>query len=308
MAGYSVTYQQRYGSDGSKGSGGLTSKTLTGENGEDCFSINELIFIDGFTQGFFKGTTVVDDVTFVYIFFDSSSTFRFYGNIGSKNPSEIASAFPSDIRDLDIDIEKFPVCFAAGTPIATTAGERSVEKLLPGDKILTAVGREVDVKWIGRQRVAKIATSERSLPVCVKTGALSESTPHSDLTVTADHGLLVGGMMVNAGALVNGATIVRVPRRKLTDATYYYHVETEYHDVILAAGAPAETFVDNGTRRGFDNYDEYVALFGEPDPADTVTEEITLPRVMSRRQLPKHIRQLLADRENALGMAAVTVA
>ena len=44
-----------------------------------------------------------------------------------------------------------PVCFAAGTMIATPEGETAVEELSISDSILTASGKTVAVKWIGRQ-------------------------------------------------------------------------------------------------------------------------------------------------------------
>ncbi|WP_240661736.1 Hint domain-containing protein, partial [Nioella ostreopsis] len=45
------------------------------------------------------------------------------------------------------------LCFAAGTLIATAAGEVPVEDLRIGDSVTTAEGRAVSVKWIGRQTV-----------------------------------------------------------------------------------------------------------------------------------------------------------
>ena len=40
-----------------------------------------------------------------------------------------------------------------------------------------------------------------------------------------------------------------------------YHIETEDHDIILAEGAPAETFIDYVGRQAFDNYAEYGGRF-----------------------------------------------
>lgn len=73
--------------------------------------------------------------------------------------------------------------------------------------------------------------------------------------------------------------------------------------MILANGAPAETFIDNVSRAAFDNYGEYVALYGEPR-ADVA--EISAVRVMSRRQLPSAIRTRLAERAVALGLVPET--
>ena len=79
-----------------------------------------------------------------------------------------------------------------------------------------------------------------------------------------------------------------------------YHVETENHEIILANGAPAETFIDNAGRRAFDNYAEFEALYGEVPEM----QELPYPRAMSARQVPDRIRATLARRESRGGCVA----
>ena len=182
-------------------------------------------------------------------------------------------------------------CFAAGSLIATPAGEVAVERLRIGDTVLTAEGRAVPVKWIGRQMVStRFGPAERLMPVRFAAGSLGQGVPHGDLIVTADHGMLVDGVICHAGALVNGTTITRVPLREMGESYTVYHIETENHEIILANGAPAETFIDNVSRRVFDNYAEFEALYGDvPEMA-----ELPYPRAMSARQVPGAIRARLA--------------
>ena len=111
--------------------------------------------------------------------------------------------------------------------------------------------------------------------------------PHNDLTVTADHAILVDGILCEAGALVNGTTIARVPLQELGESYTVYHVETDAHEIILANGAPAETFVDNASRKAFDNYAEFEALFGENPPE---MAELPHPHAASARHLPRRLR------------------
>ena len=92
----------------------------------------------------------------------------------------------------------------------------------------------------------------------------------------------------HAGALVNGTTIVQEALQPGEGYTVY-HVETAAHEIILANGAPAETFIDNVSRRVFDNFAEFEALHG--DLPEIV--ELPLPRAMSARQLPARIRRKL---------------
>ncbi|WP_420325652.1 hypothetical protein [Mameliella sp.] len=69
-----------------------------------------------------------------------------------------------------------------------------------------------------------------------------------------------------------------------------YHVETEEHDVILANGAPSETFIDYRDRRAFDNFDEYLDLYG----CERIIPEMPAPRISSARLVPQAIKNRLA--------------
>lgn len=183
----------------------------------------------------------------------------------------------------------YAYCFGAGTRISSPDGARPVEDLAAGDQILTADGRTVPVRWIGRQTLSTRFAGSRAQPVCISAGALGDGLPLADLTVTADHGMMLGGFVVNAGALVNGTTITLVPLADLPERVTYYHVETADHDVILANGAAAETFVDYAGRAAFDNFADYVALYGHQQSPP----EMTRPRITSARQLPLAIRARL---------------
>jgi hypothetical protein len=88
---------------------------------------------------------------------------------------------------------------------------------------------------------------------------------------------------------VNGVTIHRVPLAEMGETFTVYHIETEEHEIILANGAPAETFIDNVSRRVFDNYAEFEALYGDVPEM----EELPYPRAMSVRQVPDWVQRKL---------------
>ncbi|KMW56064.1 hypothetical protein AIOL_001016 [Candidatus Rhodobacter oscarellae] len=183
-----------------------------------------------------------------------------------------------------------PYCFLTGTQIATPSGERSVEALQVGDQILTANGDTAAIKWVGRRSVAGPMTwahGDQLAPVCIAAGALGN---HSDLYVSADHGMIVDGLVINASALVNGDTVRFVPVSEMPQEFTYYHIETENHDVILANGAPSETFIDVAGRAAFDNYQEYLDLYG----AERIIPEMRMPRISTARLLPQAIKDRLA--------------
>lgn len=145
-------------------------------------------------------------------------------------------------------------CFASGTKIATARGEVAVEDLRVGDLVVCAGGRSAlqPVMWIGHSEVnvAKHARPEAVQPILIKAGALAKGVPFRDLRVSPDHAMLLDGQLVPAGLLVNGTSIVReawCPR------VTYWHVELPMHAVLLAEGAAAESYLDDGNRKHFDN-------------------------------------------------------
>jgi Hint domain len=192
------------------------------------------------------------------------------------------------------------ICFMAGTNIKTPLGEREVQSLTVGDLILTSEGQAARIRWIGRQTVSTRFTDPlRILPIRIKAGALSENVPSRDLLLSPDHAILVHDVLVQAGALVNGTSIVgeiNVPE-KFT----YYHIELDDHSLILAENTPAETFVDNVDRMAFDNWDEYEALY----PEGKSVAEMPYPRAKAHRQVPRAIRERLVARGAALYGARV---
>ena len=206
--------------------------------------------------------------------------------------------FSNPVQNFNIQPIDVQVCFFPGTLIATPAGPLAVEDLAAGDRVLTADGREVPVKWLGWQTVVTLfGIPEGRRPVAIAAGALGDNLPTRELRLTADHALLLDGVLVQAGALVNGTTIRRMSNTELGARFTVFHVETEMHEVILAEGTPAETFVDNVSRRRFDNYAEYEARFGGEDGA---LEELALPRAMSARQVPPSIRSAIEQRAAAM--------
>lgn len=197
---------------------------------------------------------------------------------------------------ITVDTGSFTFCFLPGTLIATPSGEVAVEALAIGDPILTADGRTIPVRWIGRQALfTAFGLPEGRTPVLIQAGALAPGVPCRDLRVTAGPAMILDGIAVEAGALVNGSTIRRIPRAELGARLTVFHIETEGHEVILAEGAPSETYLGHMDRAQFDNGAEHAALYGE-----AAIEEMPLPRAMSRRQVLPPIQARIAARAAAL--------
>jgi hypothetical protein len=186
-------------------------------------------------------------------------------------------------------------CFMSGTLIRTPSGERQVETLKRGDLVNTTDDRVESISWVGRQTISLLfADPLRSLPIRIRADALSENVPSRDLLLSPDHAVLVNETLIQAGALVNGSSIMRETRVPLTFT--YFHVELEDHSLILAENTPAETFIDNVDRLAFDNWQEHEANY----PAGKPIVEMPYPRAKAHRQVPTAIRELLASRANVV--------
>ena len=194
-------------------------------------------------------------------------------------------------------------CFYPGTMIATPAGEKAVETLSIGDEVLKHDGSVSLVRWMGRNTVASFfAARANSLPIRIRKDAFAASVPSRDLLVSPDHAMFVDGILAQAGALMNGTSIVR---ENQVPATFtYHHIELAEHALIVAENAPTESFIDNVDRMAYDNWAEHEALYGDL-PA---LVELDLPRAKSQRQVPSVTRKRLADRAVELGYATVDAA
>lgn len=192
-------------------------------------------------------------------------------------------------------------CFTPGTQILTPNGEVVVESLKAGDLVLTADGRALPVRWLGRQTISTIFGDKlRVLPIRIKAGALDDNVPSRDLLVSPDHAILIDGVLAQAGTLVNETSIVR--EANVPPVLTYYHIELDDHSVIFAEKTPVETFVDNVDRLRFDNWSEHEALYPNGKPI----AELPFPRAKGQRQVPVRIRDRLAERARNIGVAAVT--
>jgi len=163
-------------------------------------------------------------------------------------------------------------CFLRGTRLLTPSGERKIEELRIDDPVTTLSGETKPITWIGR-RVYKRSTGtsypESVLPIRVAKGALGPDAPHCDLFISQQHALWVDGLFIKAMDLVNGSSIMVHSAAEHSEIGYL-HVKLAQHDVIFAEGAPSETLlVHSGNVERFDNFAEYVRLFGE-DAADEV--------------------------------------
>ncbi|EPX77441.1 Hint domain-containing protein [Litoreibacter arenae] len=136
-------------------------------------------------------------------------------------------------------------CFVAGTLVQTPSGPRAVEKLAPGDLVLTKDDGPQPVRWIGSRAVD--ATGALA-PIRIEAGAFGD---HDTLSVSPQHRVLITDEMaevlfghkevlVAAKDLVNDLTV----RRDTSQAQVtYVHILFDTHQVIYSEGLATESFL-----------------------------------------------------------------
>jgi serralysin len=153
---------------------------------------------------------------------------------------------------VDIQNMVFNACYAPFTLIATPDGQAEAGSLRAGDVVRTLAGEVARVRWVGRRHVdADVFAEDPSRrPIRIAPGALGPNCPRRPLVVSPLHALWLDGVLVPAELLVNGGTIRRLAPRGGFD---YVHVELDRHDILLAEGAAAESFIDLESRWMFEN-------------------------------------------------------
>lgn len=251
--------------------GGLIAANIAG------FAAGDMLVVDGFsatTASFAAGKGLVLG--------NGSSTLDI-GLSGSFTTSEFTLAAAAGDTEITI-------CFLPGTRILTEHGERKVEDLRRGERVLTRYRGLQPIKWIGRQNYAKRALSRERMPVRIAAGALGEQIPAAPLAVSPGHSMLLGETLVLAKHLVNGITITQ---DEAPDPLEYYAVELAEHDCVLANYSWSESFADGpGLRSRFHNLPEFLKLF--PDYAEPAALQLCAPRPQSGPALEAALLPVLA--------------
>ncbi len=262
---------------------GLLSTTtpgtvVPGPNGDTITNTTDSAYTGSFTAD--NGTLAANADN--YLYFDQ------------LHPTQTGHQAIANLAAADLGI----ACYCEGTRIRTPEGDVPVEALRSGGAVLNAAGEARTIKWLGRRSYAGrfLAANAHVQPVRFTAGSLGDAQPARDLLVSPEHAMFLDGMLIPARCLVNGSTIVQERGLRRVD---YYHVELDSHDVLLAEGAPSETFLDDGSRAIFHNAGEFAVLY--PDAPEPGT--FCAPRVTEGYQL-EAVRQRLAEVAGVLRQAA----
>ncbi len=199
------------------------------------------------------------------------------------------------------EIEEVIPCFTPGTMIATPKGERLVEELREGDKVITRDNGIQEIRWAGTKKLGwKALTANAHLkPVLIREGSLGNGLPERDILVSPNHRVLVANdrtalyfeereVLVAAKHLVDNKGV-----QKVEDAMgiSYIHFMFDHHEVVLSNGAWTESFQPGDySLKGIGNAQrtEIFELFPELESVEGIEEYSA-----ARRTLKKHEAKIL---------------
>lgn len=149
------------------------------------------------------------------------------------------------------NIENIVPCFTPGTVVATPQGERAVEELKVGDRVVTRDNGIQEIRWVGHRTLdyGQLATHDHLKPVLITQGSLGQGLPERDMLVSPNHRILVANertmlyfeeheVLVAAKHLSNSRSIRPVQTLGVT----YVHFMCDRHEVVLANGCWTESF------------------------------------------------------------------
>ena len=198
------------------------------------------------------------------------------------------------------EIEEVVPCFTPGTLVATPQGERLVEDLEVGDRVITRDNGIQEIRWVGRKDLTgfELARKPHMKPVLIQKGALGNGLPAHDMLVSPNHRVLVAN---DKTALYFEESEVLVAAKHLTGqegvdevetlGVSYIHVMFDQHEVILSNGAWTESFQPGDySLRGIGSAqrEEILELFPDLEHAEGVNAYAS-----ARRSLKKHEAALL---------------
>ncbi|MFA8387832.1 MAG: Hint domain-containing protein, partial [Pelagibaca sp.] len=206
------------------------------------------------------------------------------------------------------------VCFASGTRILTTDGDRRIDTLQAGDRIVTRDNGVQTLRWIGQRQldVADLTRAPKLRPILLSPALTGGDAP---LIVSPQHGVLFNldgeETLVRATHLARmqgGAARVMQGCRSVT----YFHLLFEDHQIVFANGAPSESFFPGAFAMAALHSEvrrEIFTLFPELRMQDAETAYGRQARDIARLGcLPDHLKALKARPHQRIMASAGIVA
>lgn len=229
---------------------------------------NQLVALDGLLlHDNMDGTYTITGASAAVGTIPAASVSLTYTSINPATLSAAATILGTTTTQAEVVLGTAVTCFASGTLIATEDGDIAVERLEVGQRASTSSGELRKIKWLGHRTVQcrSHPRPHEAMPVRIAAHAFADNRPARDLWVSPGHSICVdvdqaGEVLIAASALINGATVQQVEVEEVT----YWHVELDSHDILIADGMPAESYLEM-SNRGFFAEGGVVALGAPPD-------------------------------------------
>lgn len=286
-------------------SGGQGDDSLVGGDDRDVFlNVGAGDFIDGGT-----GDSTADGIDDDFDTLDLRGLGRFEIVGQTTDPDGDSTSGTVNFMDRDGtvtgslvfgEIENLIPCFTPGTAIATPRGEKLVEELKVGDKVITRDNGLQEIRWIGQRALSgeELARSPNLRPVLIRAGSLGHGLPERDMLLSPQHRILLNSdraalyfeereVLAAAKHLVGIEGVSQVETRAAT----YIHFMCDQHEVVLSNGTWTESFQPGAQvmdGMGAAQRDEIYDLF----PELRAIEGLEAYQA-ARRSLKRHEAQLL---------------
>jgi hypothetical protein len=302
QAWYSPLDLFRYSSPGALANDGTLAYFSINGGTTDLDAFNDYQANSGDAGDWNTGTTIVGGTTFLPVPNDSYDAF--------SGPGVATTVSPTDLTVMEmLGYSLAPTCYAAGTRILTARGEVRVEGLAVGDVVRARFAGLAPIKWIGHRRIdcRRHPDPQQVWPVRIVAGAFAPNLPCRDLFLSPDHAVAVDGALIPIRLLVNGASIRQeagVPE------VHYFHIELDRHDLLLADGLAAESYLDTGNRGMFANAGVPIVLYPtlEEPTAQQRREAGSCLKLLGDPLDVEPVWQALAARAKSLGLALPVIA
>ncbi|MBC7179199.1 MAG: Hint domain-containing protein, partial [Roseovarius sp.] len=238
--------------------GGTGNDTLSGGLGDDSLvgGDDRDVFVDVGAGDFIDGGTGGDD--FDTLDLRGLGRFEIVGQTTDPDGDSTSGTVNFQDRDGTVtgslvfgEIENLIPCFTPGTAIATPRGEKLVEELKVGDKVITRDNGLQEIRWIGQRALSgeELTRSPHLRPVLIRAGSLGHGLPERDMLLSPQHRILLNSdraalyfeereVLAAAKHLVGIEGVSQVETRSAT----YIHFMCDQHEVVLSNGTWTESF------------------------------------------------------------------
>ncbi|WP_342075531.1 Hint domain-containing protein [Yoonia sp. SS1-5] len=198
------------------------------------------------------------------------------------------------MRDAVRSVQPTVPCFTPGTRIATPKGERLVEHLQIGDRVLTRDNGIQQIAWVGDRQVSMddLKAMPKLRPVLIRAGSLGDHMPERDMLVSPYHRMLIVSEMARTHFYENEVFVAATHLTKLdgvetvnVPGTSYIHFMFDDHQAVLADGTWSESFQPSAYTLGSivpEQRDELFALFPELETKEGVKKFRAARKTLSK--------------------------